>query len=157
MQSEAEPTMTKLAGVADAERLLEEVFAAMADLEVLLERETAEVRAGRLRQALAEGPSKTLLASAYLRGLEAVKSNAIALARFCPGSVQRLKETNLRFAGVIEANQAVLATARAVSEAVIKSLAEELDRGAQLQGYAPASMSQARPPSSGPLVLSRVL
>ena len=106
-------------------------------------------------------PKKSELASAYLRGLEAVKANAVALARFAPEAIERLKTAHAAFGRMVETNQTVLATARAVSESLVKSIAEEMNRLSRPQGYAPAGYgaagSGAPPPRSEPLVLSKRL
>lgn len=139
----------------EAERLVGHVIATMGDLEGVLERETAHVKVGRIRDGLAEEARKTELAASYMQGLEAVKTNAVALARFTPQSLERLKSAHARFGRVIEANQVVLATARAVSESLVKGIADEMNRSARPQGYAPAGFQPPRPRSSEPLVLSR--
>ena len=145
----------------DAERLVASVLATMADLEKVLAHETAHVRVGRVRDGLAEEAKKSELASAYLRGLEAVKANAVALARFAPEAIERLKTAHAAFGRIVETNQTVLATARAVSESLVKSVAEEMNRLSRPQGYAPAGFgaagSGAPPPRSEPLVLSKRL
>lgn len=150
-------SVARVASREDAERLVAGVLAAMADLETVLERETAHVRVGRLRDGLAEEDRKAELGAAYIKGLEAVKANAVALARFTPEALDRLKGAHGRFSRVIEANQMVLATARAVSESLVKGLADELNRTARPQGYAPSTVQAPRAQSSGPLVLSKSL
>ena len=67
-------------------------------------------------------------ALSYLRGLEAVKANAVALARFAPEAVDGLRAAHAGFGRTVEENRIVLATARAVSEGLIKSLSEEITR-----------------------------
>jgi hypothetical protein len=52
----------------------------------------------------------------------------------------------------------VLATARAVSESIVKGIAEEMNRASAPQGYGPAGgYGAGRPKSGTPLVLSRQL
>lgn len=142
-----------------AAALVAEVSGVMKDLEKVLEVETAHLRAGRIRDGLAQEERKSALTSRYLRGLEALKANAVALARFAPDALERLKAEHAAFARVIETNQIVLATARAVSEGLVRSLSAELDRGARPAGYGPAGAGGGRPaaPAGGSLVLSRSL
>jgi len=153
------------APVADAgaaERLVAETLSTMRDLEALLGRESDHIRVGRLAEGLAEAPQKTALAGAYLQGLQAVKANAVALARFAPEGVAALREAHGRFAEAVAANQAVLATARSVSEGLLRSLSAEITRSGEPKGYgtgyggrpAPSPYGQRR---SAPLVLSRSL
>ena len=154
--AEARP---RVLGRADAERLIDDLVATMGELELVLEAETAQLRIGRIRDGLGQAPRKQDLAGAYLVGLEAVKANAIALARFAPDALDRLRGSHARFGRALEANQAVLATARAVSESLIKDLAEEMGRTRRPSGYAPSGYggTPPRPASAEPLVLSRRL
>lgn len=141
---------------AEAEALVAEVLATLAALETALSAETALVRTGRIREGLAAEARKGELAAAYLQGLEAVKAGAVALARFAPEAVKRLKSAHGGFSRTVEANRMVLATARAVSEGLIKSVSDELDRASRPATYGPAA-APARPARTGPLVLSRSL
>ena len=151
------PAAPRVLGREDAERLVASVLATMGDLEKVLAKETAHVRVGRIRDGLAEEEKKSELASAYMRGLETVKANAIALARFAPEALDKLKAAHAGFGRAVETNQTVLATARAVSENLWKSAAEEMSRLSRPQGYGPAGPQGARPAKSEPLVLSKTL
>ncbi len=150
-------TSPRILGREDGERLVASVLATMGDLERVLAEETAHVRVGRIRDGLAEETRKSELATAYMRGLESVKANAIALARFAPEALARLKAAHAGFGRAVETNQTVLATARAVSESLIKGVAEEMNRLSRPQGYAPAGAHAARPQNGTPLILSKTL
>jgi hypothetical protein len=149
------PQPLRITARAEAEALVAGVLATMGELEALIERETGHLRVGRLREGLAQDLRKTELASAYLQGLEAVKANAVALARFAPDAVRGLRESHARFGRRVEESQVVLATARAVSEALVKGLADEMNRHARPQGYAPAGHGARHPGPSAPLVVSK--
>ncbi|MCJ2034322.1 hypothetical protein [Methylobacterium sp. J-068] len=156
---EAPLRITDRAGAAS---LVAAVMASLEALDAVLARESAHVRVGRLREGLAEGERKTALSAAYLQGLETVKANAIALARFAPDGVATLKAAHARFTQSVETNQAVLATARTVSEGLVKTLADEMNRariptvyGRPSQGPSPYGRSGVA--RSQPLVLSRSL
>ena len=126
--------------------------------EEVLEAETSHVRVGRIRQGLSQDARKSELSASYIKGLEAIKANAIALARFAPDALERLKTAHGRFGETVSANQVVLATARAVSESLVKGIADEVNRNARPQGYGPAAAQPPRRPSAGaPLVLSKSL
>lgn len=162
MQPADAPKLLRVLGRPEAERLVAELLAVMGELELVLEAETAQLRIGRVRDGLAQEARKSELAGAYLRGLEGVKANAIALARFAPDALDRLRGAHARFGRALEANQVVLATARAVSEGLIKELAGEMNRARRPAGYAPAGYAaqgaaQARAAGAEPLVLSRRL
>ncbi|WP_430912931.1 hypothetical protein [Methylobacterium sp. sgz302541] len=153
-------TPPRVADKAGAEALVGHVLGAMQALEAVLEAESGHVRGGRLREGLAGSEGKAALAATYMQGLEVVKANAVALARFAPQGVEALKSAHRRFTVAVETNQAVLATARTVSEGLIKTLAEEIgrSRGPTVYGkpsYAPSPYGRGA--QSGPLVLSRNL
>lgn len=157
---ETRPVPLRIADKAGAEALVGHVLGAMRALEAVLDAETGHVRTGRLREGLAGSEGKAALAAAYMQGLEMVKANAVALARFAPQGVEALKSTHRRFTASVETNQAVLATARTVSEGLIKTLAEEIGnaRAATVYGKpAHAPSPYGRGARSGPLVLSRNL
>src|SRR6478736_792897 len=150
----------RIADALSARALVEAVLEALGSLSHLVGEETELVRAGRLPEAMSREPRKTELAGIYMRGVEQVKLNAVALARFVPDQVKRLKEAHLAFQGLIETNQIVLATARAVSESVIRDLAADANRPMRANGYGPAASVGAGAfarPNSGPLVVSRSL
>lgn len=150
----------RVADALSARALIEAVLEALGSLSHLVGEETELVRAGRLPEAMTREPRKTELAGIYMRGVEQVKLNAVALARFVPEHVKRLKEAHLAFQNLIETNQIVLATARAVSESVIRDLAADANRPMRANGYGPAASVGAGAfarPNSGPLVISRQL
>ena len=143
----------------DAERLIGGIFAAMDELAGVLEAETGHLREGRLREGLSTQARKAELAGAYARGLEEVKANAVALARFAPEALARLRAvaSTVWFAETVAANQTVLATARAVSEGLIRDVSTEVDRVARPQGYAPGGAPAPRLPRATPLVVAKNL
>lgn len=141
----------------EAERLVGDVIATMRDLEAVLEAETGQLRIGHIREGLAQEVRKGELAGRYMRSLETVKANAIALARFAPDAVDRLKLAHAGFNLAVEANQRVVATVRAVSESLIKTLSEEISRSTRPQSYAPGIAAGAYTARSEPLVVSKRL
>jgi hypothetical protein len=150
----------RIASSLEARALIEAVFEALAALSHVVGEETELVRAGRLPEAMAREPRKTELAGVYMRGVEQIKLNAVALARFAPDQVKRLKAAHLDFQILIDTNQLVLATARAVSESVVRELAADANRPARAAGYGPAAAVGAgvfARPNAGPLVISRNL
>jgi hypothetical protein len=151
------PHPMRVSSRTEAEQLVAGVLGTMTDLEALLEAETGHVRVGRFREGLSQEAKKSELSALYIQGLEAVKGNAVALARFAPEALDRLKKAHLAFRSVVETNQVVLATARAVSEMLVKSIADEMNRQARPQVYAPAGHPAPRNAPSAPLVVSKRL
>lgn len=154
----AEPL--RVADRVTAEALVAGVLGNMAALEAVLAEEAAYVRDGRLQEGVAAAEPKAALAAAYMQGLEVAKANAVALKRFHPDGVEALRTAHRRFTAAVEANQTVLASAKTVSEGLIKTLAEDIGRAQLPSGYgrqAPAPSPYGRGVRSGPLVLSRNL
>jgi hypothetical protein len=150
----------RIANALDARALIEAVLETLAALSHIIGEETELVRAGRLPEAMQREPRKAELAGIYMRGVEQVKLNAVALARFTPEQVRRLKDAHGGFQVLVETNQLVLATARAVSETIVRELANEAHRPARAAGYGPTATVGAGAfarPNSGPLVISRQL
>lgn len=141
-----------VSSAADAELLLAELAGAMADLVAVLDAETRLVEAGRIREGLAEETRKSGLSGAYILKLQHAKANVVALARFAPDRLRAFRNAQAEFERVVDRNQTVIATARAVSEGLIKSLAEEMERQSRPQGYGAAR--PARPASASPLAFS---
>lgn len=150
----------RIASLLEARALIEAVLEALAALSHVVGEETELVRAGRLPEAMTREPRKTELAGIYMRGVEQVKLNAVALARFAPDQVKRLKDAHAGFQTLIDTNQIVLATARAVSESIVRDLANDANRPARAAGYGPTATVGAGAfarPNAGPLVISRSL
>lgn len=150
----------RVANAVEARGLIESVLETLGALSHLVGEETELIRAGRLPEAMGREARKTELAGIYMRGIEQVKLNAIALARFAPDQLARLKQAHLAFQGLIETNQIVLATARAVSEAVVRDLAADANKPMRAAAYGPTATLGAGAfarPNSGPLVVSRRL
>ncbi|MEE7491391.1 hypothetical protein [Methylobacterium oryzae] len=143
-----------------AEALVAGVLGNMVALEAVLAEEAAYVRDGRLQEGVAAAEPKAALAAAYMQGLEVAKANAVALKRFHPDGIEALRTAHRRFTAAVEANQTVLASAKTVSEGLIKTLAEDIGRAQLPSGYgrqAPSPSPYGRGVRSGPLVLSRNL
>lgn len=143
----------------DAVTMVDDVISMLGALAHVVGEETALLKSGQLNAALDHEPRKGDLSGAYMRALQDVKANAVALARFVPDGIQRLKSAHAEFLDLIETNQAVLATARAVSETLMRDLAREANPQVRASGYGPGAskiMSLCRP-GGGPLVISRSL
>jgi hypothetical protein len=154
-QQKAEGAAIRVTGPAEAMGLIEDIGATMAALEKVLTVETEHVRVGRISEGLADENRKSELTSAYLRGLEALKANAVALARFAPAALEELKSRHKDFARAIETNQIVLATARAVSENLVKGISAELSRAQAPQVYSPGRPQSPYGGKSAPLLVSK--
>lgn len=152
------PSMRRELDPMEAKGLIPAVMAAMEALERLLAEETTLLKAGRLADGLAHEARKMELAGAYMQGLEAIKANALFLSRVAPEQIGALRAAHGRFSAALEINHTVIATARAVSEGLLRTLAAEASGGAKASGYGPPGKSgeAGRPSGALPsLVMSR--
>lgn len=154
----AEPaTKAPVTSPREAEAMVEGLIGLMAALDRVVRDETELLRASRLREAASLTDAKSDAAKAYVQGLETLKSNAIALARWAPASVTRLKQTQATLSEALSINMAVLATARSVSEGIVRSLAAEVDAPRTLNTYGVGRQKPGARPSPGPLMISKSL
>jgi hypothetical protein len=138
----------------EAEALLSGLTAALDSLEALLEAETELIGAGRIRDGLAEEGRKSELSAAYVLRLQLAKANVVALARLAPDALRAFRERQASFERVMSRNQTVIATARAVSEGLIRGLSEAVQREARPNVYGLPSRPPVTAQSSSPLVFS---
>ncbi len=154
--NQSAPSSPRIGSRGDATGLVDTVIATMNALEKVLGEETNLLKSGKIRSALDHEARKAELSGAYLKGLEAIKANALALARFAPESVAKLRQEHARFSQVVDLNQTVLMTVRAVSEGLMRGLASETAPRATATGYGPASLTGRRAPqSANPLAVSK--
>jgi hypothetical protein len=145
-----------IASAADAARLIARLAEAMAALLAVLEDETQMVRTGRISEIARIEPKKSELARRYVTDAGAVRANALYLARATPREFDDLRRRHEQFRAVLQINLAVLATAHAVSEGIIRGAAGELARKAAPQTYG-AGGRATTPGASCPIALSRRL
>lgn len=146
----------RVAAVAEGTELLAAVAALIDRLGEAVERETALVRDGRLREAAATESIKTELSNRYLAASRRVRASASFLKAHVPALLQQVQERHGRLGELLQANQMVLATAHAVAEGLIRGAAGELGRKRAPQTYGAAGRT-VEPPlrSAQPVVISR--
>ncbi len=162
MQNETHQSeRARVASAPEARQLVDAVMTTLGSLAHVIGEETQLMREGQIGAALEREPKKTELSGKYMRGLEVLKANAVALARFVPEDVKRLKGAHQEFSELLETNQAVLATARAVSETIVRNLAKDAGRTIQPQGYGRSGYGAVTEAphrqSSGPIMVSKKL
>ena len=74
----------RISNAIEAEALIEAVLETLGSLSHVVGEETGLVKAGRLKEAMAREQRKSELAGVYMKGVEQIKLNAVALARFAP-------------------------------------------------------------------------
>ena len=142
----------------DAERLATGLLAVMEALLRTLEEETEMVRAGRLAQAAALESRKSELAGRYLAVTARLRANGGFLSQAVPQTLERLRETHDLFRALLQINLAVLATAHAVSEGIVRGAAGEVTRKTAPQTYGASGRPVApAPAAAAPVAVSRSL
>ena len=143
---------------AQGEKLIAEISHLLDELVVVIDKETALVRAGRVVQAAELGVRKTELAGRYYAATERLKANAGFFAAKLPDKVGELRQRHELCRPLLQTNLTVLATAHAVSEGIIRGVAGELTRKAAPQTYGMSGRPSAPPPNAArPVTLSRTL
>jgi hypothetical protein len=143
---------------AEAEALIAQLSATLDALLRIVEHETALVRAGSVGQAAQLGAQKTELAGQYHAATERVKQNSKVLAALVPAQLDELRRRHDMFRPLLQINLTVLATAHAVSQSIIRGVAEEVTRKAAPSTYGMSGRTTApSPAASKPVTLSRTL
>jgi hypothetical protein len=138
---------------AEAAALVDRLTEAIVRLEGLLQEETTLVRAARIGEAAKIAEHKTMAATLYERELAALRAAAGVILRAMP---ERAGDLRKRLAGLndtLAVNLAVVGTAKAVTEDMMRSVAAEVGRrsrpalyGAhgQVAGYGGAAPAPVR-------------
>jgi hypothetical protein len=147
-----------IATLAAAEQLIAHFGDVMDALIATLEHETELVRAGRLSEVNRLEPNKTELARLYMADAALVKAHSAFLALKLPALVGDLRRRHDAFHALLQINLTVLATAHAVSEGIIRGVADQMARKAAPSTYGRSGQTNAPPANaSQPFALSRVL
>lgn len=142
----------------DAARLIGQFDVIMGRLLETIERETALVRAGSLREAANLEPAKNDLAREYQSGAAWIKRNKDYLSRNLPELMRALGRRHDEFKALLQINLTVLATAHAVSESIIRGVSGELARKHAPQTYGASGKSTTPGPRAAqPISVSRTL
>jgi len=119
----------------DAEALCKLVEERLDAVETLIREETDRLAEARLRDAFALFEKKSQLTETYHRDVLKLKDNAVALARFKPQGLDRLKARQSRFEAALDANIKVLQTLNKASEHLIRGLAHDVEAPRTLDVY----------------------
>ena len=142
----------------EAERAIASFNKIMDRLVAAVELETTQVRAGHLRDAVANDEAKVELARAYAAESERVRVAKDIIAKSLPDALERLRLRHGAFRALLQTNLTVLATAHAVSEGIIRGVSGELARKQAPSTY--GSTGRANVPgskTSQPLAVSKSL
>jgi hypothetical protein len=154
----AKPAPAPIQSAAEAENLVRHLLAAMDALVATVERETELVRAGKLKDAMVLGDTKTELARVYATDTAQVKANLPVLSKQVPELLASLRRHHDSFNALLQINLTVLATAHAVSESLIRGAHSEVARKSAPQTYGNSGRPAAPPKSAAvPVSVSRTL
>jgi hypothetical protein len=150
--------MSPITTAAEAENAIDELTALIEKLSGLVERETVLMHAGKVSSASALAPAKAELAGRLAACGERLKRYASFLRQTAPARCAALLQVQDTFRAVLQKNMMVLATAHAVSEAIMRRLSGDLARKASPQVYGASGRTTAPNPKHGrPLAVSRSL
>ena len=143
---------------AEARKIAESLMDVMSALLGVIERETALVRAGKLREAMAFEPKKTELSRHYVAVITHLKANQACMKQIAPELLTTLHRHHDVFRSMLQINLTVLATAHAVSESIMRGVNTEMQRRTIPSTYTAAGRRAAPGPRNiAPLAVSRSL
>jgi hypothetical protein len=147
-----------VASARDAQELIGHYNEVMDTLLQVIEQETELVRAGRLRDAAQLESHKSELARLYVADTTRLQASKPYLAATQPDLLASLRQRYDAFRALLQVNLTVLATAHAVSEGIMRGVANEITRKSVPQTYG-ASGRQVLPGArhAQPLSVSRSL
>lgn len=143
---------------AEAEHLCADIGGILDRLVVVVGEETRLVRASRIVAATQLHDDKAELSRQYALALETLRSNAAAVSRHAPVQIDQLRRRHEAFQAEVQVNMAVLATARSVSETLVRGVADEISRQNVPKTYGAAGVvSQTSRSAARPIAVSRSL
>jgi hypothetical protein len=150
-------TRTTIHSETEAEALCKLVEERLDAVETLIREETDRLAEARLRDAFTLYEKKSQLTDSYHRDVLKLKNNAVALARFKPEGLDRLKARQARFEAALDANLKVLQTLSKASENLIRGLADDVEAPQKLDVYSRSGIKQKPTlrPHAQPIMISR--
>jgi hypothetical protein len=156
--NEPSPVLRPVASIAEAETLLGDLTQAMGALQTMIEHETALLRIGRLREAAVVAQEKSAYAQGYVNGMTRLKISKPFVVKAGRPLIDAFRDHHVLFQKALQTSLTVLATAHAVSEGLIRGVADEIARKAAPNTYgANGRASAPRPGAAQPLAFSRAL
>jgi hypothetical protein len=153
----AQTTIRPVASVTEAQQVMSHLADVMDALLDLVEQETALVRAGKLRESAALEPTKANLAGLFMNDSARLKVSKDFIKQTQPEALASLRGRHDRFRALLQINLTVLATAHAVSEGIMRGVAQEVTRKTAPQTYGASGRAAAPGPRQAqPLTVSRI-
>src|SRR5262249_52985794 len=122
------PSIASVTTLYEAESLITHLLDVMDAMLIVIQDETALVRAGKLSAAARLVPSKHELSQLYVADTQRLKASRPFLAQTAPNVLNALRRRHDEFQAVLHMNLTVLATAHAVSEGIMRGVSDELSR-----------------------------
>ena len=154
----AAPQPAPISSAGECAQALDDLTALLDRLIETLEDETAHMRAGRLRDALALELTKSELARRYAADTARLNAAQRLVAGAPMDTLKGLRRRHARFQTLLQTNLTVLATAHAVSEGIIRGVSGELAKRRTPSTYGAHGCANApNPRAAQPLAVSRSL
>jgi hypothetical protein len=158
MQHAIRPPQAPFASVDEAVAFVEGLRLIMAELIDVLAEESALVRAAKIRAAQPLEARKTALSLRYTAELARLKAHAPALRAAAPRALARLEADSAALGKALEVNLAVLATAHAVAEGIIRQVASTVQAKRAPTAYGANGRASAPPRrAAAPVAVIRTL
>lgn len=142
----------------DAAEVMTQISRLMTELCEIVEQETSLVRSGRLTSAASVSQQKSELAREFMTHANRVRASTTYLTRNTPKLLDALRGQHEQFRAKLQVNLTVLATARAVSEGILKGVSNELAKRSMPQTYGASGRPYAPTKHAAtPIAVSRCL
>ncbi|WP_119308099.1 hypothetical protein [Cohaesibacter haloalkalitolerans] len=135
---------TPIGGAEDVQRLLGAIEQIMDALDSILIEETELLRKGELKQALDLVEAKNQLSIQYMLLQKAIAANASIVKQLAPQDAEQLARRHQMFQNTLQANLAVIATAREVSSELVSDINEQIQKGAKAKTYGRAGQAPVK-------------
>nr|WP_321443996.1 hypothetical protein [uncultured Cohaesibacter sp.] len=119
----------------DVQRLLGAIEQIMDSLDEVLVEETDLLREGKLAEALELVEAKNQLSIQYMLLQKAITTNASLVKQLAPQDAEQLTRRHHMFQTTLQANLAVISTAREVSAELVDGLNQKVQKRGQAQTY----------------------
>ena len=153
----ATPLYPSVRSLDDAEALCALLEARLDTVEAVIREETDHLATARLADAFALHERKSLEIRSYERGLNHFRENSIAVARFQPSGLERIKMRQGALQATLEANLKTLQTLRTVSEMILRGVATDVASTRTLSTYGQGGtmLAHLRPMRAPALLVSK--
>ncbi len=131
----ATPHIPTIKSSEDAEALCAMLESRLDTLEAVIREETDHLATARLSDAFALYDRKASEARSYERSFLAFRHNVVALARYKPTGLERIKMRHGSLQASLEANLKTLQTLTSVSENILRGVAREVSSTRSLSTY----------------------